>query len=263
MGILKVGDRLFNGDQIISALVQYKLLETLVGHVLLDKVLEEVPLTQQEVVQSLLGSPNVEVPEDFQGFLAEWCQQRNVTREYFNNVLLRELRIGKFKENFFAHQIESEFLHNKLNFDQVEYSLIQFTDLLLAQEVYFQLRDDDADFGQLAQQYSLGSERLSGGWVGPVPMSTLPPDVAMLFRSGERGAIYGPVPVGDRFWIVRLEHLATARLTEATRETLMNRLYTQWLNVQVQALISQPGAIAMQADTPQESPVSSLEMSNL
>ncbi|HEY9638922.1 MAG TPA: peptidylprolyl isomerase [Coleofasciculaceae cyanobacterium] len=257
MGILKVGDRLFNGDQIMSALVQYKLLETLVGNVLLDEVIEEVPLTQQDIVYALVGSTNV--PEDFQGFLSQWCQQKSVAPEYFSNVLLRELRIEKFKEMFFGSQIESEFLRNKLEFDQVEYSLIQLTDLLLAQEIYFQIRDDDADFGQLAQQYSLGSERQSGGWIGPVAMSKLPPDVAMLFRSGETGAVYGPLPVGDRFWIVRLEHLSPARLTETTRATLMERLYTRWLNVQVQALISKPGAIAMQADSPQQSPVSSLK----
>jgi PPIC-type PPIASE domain len=259
MGILKIGDRSFDGDQIISALVQYKLLETLVGHVILDKVVEEVPLTQQDIVYSLVGSTNVAVPEDFQGFLSQWCQQKGVAPDYFTNVLLRELRVEKFKEVFFASQIESEFLRNKLEFDQVEYSLIQLTDLLLAQELYFQLRDDEADFVHLAQQHALGSERQSGGWVGPVAMSTLPPDVAMLFRSGEQGAVYGPIPVGDRFWIVRLEHLSPARLTETTRATLMNRLYTQWLNGQVQALISTPGAIAVQSDSPQQSPVSSLK----
>ncbi|MBW4662247.1 MAG: peptidylprolyl isomerase [Drouetiella hepatica Uher 2000/2452] len=258
MGILKIGDRLFSSDQVVSALVQYKLLETLVGQVVLDKVVEEISLSEQEVFHALVGPTDVAIPEDFHGFLAQWCQQKSVTPEYFSAVMLRDLRIEKFKEMGFANQIESEFLRNKLDFDQVEYSLIQMTDLLLAQEIYFQLRDDGASFEKLAQAHSLGSERVAGGWVGPVAMSTLPADVAMLFRSGAPKAIYGPMPVGDRFWIVRLEHLISARLTEATRSSLVNRLYTRWLQSQIQAVTSTPGAIAIQAETAQSAPVASL-----
>lgn len=248
MGILKIGNRLFDGDQVISALVQYKLLENLVGQVVLDKVIEEVPLTQQDVFYALTGSTDIATVEEFQAFLGQWCQQRNMTPEYFSAVVLRELRIEKLKDILFADKVESEFLRNKLDFDQVEYSLIQLTDLLLAQELYFHLRDDDVDFGRLAQQYSLGSERETGGWIGPVSLSSIPSDIAMLFRSGKQGVVYGPVPIGERFWIVRLEYLATARLTDATRAGLMSRMYDQWLQTQVKTIVATPGAIAMQAD---------------
>ncbi|MBI4781001.1 MAG: peptidylprolyl isomerase [Oscillatoriophycideae cyanobacterium NC_groundwater_1537_Pr4_S-0.65um_50_18] len=258
MGILKIGDRSFDSDQVVSALVQYKLLESLVGQVVLDKVVEEIPLTEQEVFYALVGATDAEIPEDFRAFLAQWCQQKSVTPEYFSAVMLRDLRIEKFKEICFGNQVESEFLRNKLDFDQVEYSLIQMTDLLLAQEVYFQLRDDGASFEQLAQQHSLGSERVSGGWVGPVALSSLPVEVAMLFRSGQPQAIYGPIPIGDCFWIVRLEHLTSARLTEATRASLINRLYDRWLQSQVRSVTSTPGAIAIQADASQAPPIASL-----
>jgi hypothetical protein len=259
MGILKIGDRLFSSDQVVSALVQYKLLETLVGQVVLDKVVEDIPLTEQEVFYALVGgATDAPIPEDFNGFLVQWCQQKSVTPEYFSAVMLRDLRVEKFKEMFFANQVESEFLRNKLDFDQVEYSLIQMTDLLLSQEIYFQLRDDGANFEKLAYTHSLGSERVAGGWVGPVAMSTLPADVAMLFRSGPPKAIYGPIPIDDRFWIVRLEHLTSARLTEATRSSLMNRLYSRWLQSQIQSVTSTPGAIAMQADASQPAPIASL-----
>lgn len=243
---LKIGDRLLGGDQIISALVRYKLLEPLVGQVLLDEVIQEVPLTKEELFYALMGPTDIPVPEDFEGFLNRWCEVKNVTPDYLKAVLLREVRLEKFKQQNFGSQVESEFLRAKSDFDQVEYSLIQLTDLSLAMELYFQLRDDGADFSRLAQQYSLGSERQTGGWIGPVPMSSLPMEVASLFRNGRSGEIYGPVPVADRFWLVRLERLAAARLTEATRTNMINQLYNRWLQTQVKTMTAKPGMIGVQ-----------------
>ncbi|HEY9654812.1 MAG TPA: peptidylprolyl isomerase [Crinalium sp.] len=249
---LKIGDRLLDGDQIISALIRYKLLETMVGQILMDEVLQNVPLSKQEVFHTLFGNTEVPVPDDFDGFISQWCQLKGVTLDYFKSVVLRELQLQKFKQLRFGDQVESEFLRCKAEMDQVEYSLIQITNLSLAQELYFQLRDDGADFAQLAQQYSVGRERLTSGWVGPVPLATLSIEVAALFRSEQIGTIYGPVPVADSFWVVRLERFTAARLTEATRADVINRLYNQWLQAQIRAMTQTPGTIAVQTNVPSE-----------
>jgi parvulin-like peptidyl-prolyl isomerase len=247
MSALKIGDRQLNSDQIVSALVQYKLLEPLVGQVLLDQVIEQVPLSEKELVSALGGDTQSEIP-DLQEFVAQWCQQRAVTPVYFKGVILRELRVQKFKQLHFAKQIEAEFLRLKPEFDQVEFSLLQLTDLALAQELYFHLRDDGADFEAIARQYSEGySPGRSGGRVGPVSMAELPPEVVKWFR-GRQTAVCAPIKVGECFWIVRLEKLIAARLTDAVRASLMARLYDRWLHAQVNTLMAQPGAIQMQQE---------------
>jgi parvulin-like peptidyl-prolyl isomerase len=250
MSALKIGDRQLNSDQIVSALVQYKLLEPLVGQVLLDQVIEQVPLSEKELVSALGGDTQSEIP-DLQEFVAQWCQQMEVTPVYFKGVILRELRVQKFKQLHFAGQIEAEFLRLKPEFDQVEFSLLQLTDLALAQELYFHLRDDGADFETIARQYSEGySPGRSGGRVGPVSMAELPPEVVKLFRGGqgEQPMVCAPIKVGECFWIVRLEKLIAARLTDEVRASLMARLYDRWLNSQVNTLMAQPGAIQMQQE---------------
>jgi hypothetical protein len=243
MSALKIGDRQLNSDQIVSALVQYKLLEPLVGQVLLDQVIEQVPLSEQELVSALGGDTQSEIP-DLQEFVKQWCQRMEITPVYFKGVILRELRVQKFKQIHFAGQIEAEFLRLKPEFDQVEFSLVQLTDFSLAQELYFHLRDDGADFAAIARQYSQGR----GGRVGPVALSELPPDVVNLFRGGQT-AVCAPIKVGECFWIVRLEKMIAARLTEAVRASLMARLYDRWLSSQVNTLMAQPGAIQMQQES--------------
>jgi parvulin-like peptidyl-prolyl isomerase len=223
-------------------------LETLVGQVLLDEVLKEVPLTKQELFYCLVGVTDDPMPEDFQGFVTQWCQQRGVTLEYFNKVVLREFQVQKFKQLHFADHVESEFLRTKSDLDQVEYSRIRLNDLSLAQELYFQLRDDGVEFAQLAQQYSLGNERQTGGRVGPISLSSLPNEIATLFCTEQVGTIYGPVPVGDTFWIVRLEQFIAARLNDSTRTGLINSMYARWLHSQVKNVLSTPGMFAVQSN---------------
>ena len=246
---LKIGDYLLDGDQIISALVRYKLLEPMVGQILLDEAIQEVPLSKQELFHTLFGATDAPIPEDFESFIQQWCQIKGVTMDYFKSVVLRELQVQKFKQLRFGSQVESEFLRIKSELDQVEYSLIQLTHLPQAQELYFQLRDDGADFMQLAQQYSLGPESLTGGRVGPVSLSTLPIEVATLFRSEQVGTVYGPIPFADGFWLVRLEQFTAARLNEVTRVDLINRLYNQWLQTQTKAMTEKPGTIAVLSGT--------------
>jgi hypothetical protein len=84
-------------------------------------------------------------------------------------------------------------------------------------------------------------------------MSTLPVEVASLLQGGQLGVIYGPVPVADRFWLVRLERFLSARLTAATRTNLIDRLYTQWLQTQIQAFIASPGSIGVQSHSSESS----------
>jgi parvulin-like peptidyl-prolyl isomerase len=242
---LKIGDRLFDGDQLISALVQYKLLEPLVEQVVLDEAIQTVSFSKEELFYRMVGASDSPIPEDFTEFLTHWCQQKGITAAYFESVLLRDLKIEKFKQLHFTSKVESVFLNSKSDLDQIEYSLIQLTDVELAAELYFQLRDDNADFAQLAQSYSLGSERHAGGWVGPVPFSTLPVEAAEMLRQAKVGEICPPLMVADRVCLARLERLIPARLTEATYTQLTQKLYTQWLESQAKQLMAMPEAIAV------------------
>ncbi|NJL22248.1 MAG: cyclic nucleotide-binding domain-containing protein [Leptolyngbyaceae cyanobacterium SM1_3_5] len=246
---LKIGDRLLDGDRIIAALVQYELLEPLVGQILVDDAIAEVPLSQQEVFETLIGSTELPMPEDFDRFLLQWCELKNVTSTYLTNVMIRQMRIEKFKQIRFAPKVESAFLQNKSSFDQVEFSLLQTSDFLLAQELHLQLRDDDMDFAFLAQQYAIDS---NSGKIGPVSLSTLPEPIANQLRAQSIGQVGEPIAIDDIYWIVRLDSRTEASLTDRTRASLIDQMYSQWLQSQVKALLNTPDAIAY--GVPEEAP---------
>lgn len=259
---LKIGNRRLGSDEIIAALVRYKLLEPLIGQILLDEAIESITLSEQELLRVLAGKMHRklsdgelgEKPENFAAFLQQWCEQAGITAEYFQAVMLRELQVQKFKQINFADQVVSEFLRRKSELDQVEYSLLQLSDRSLAEEIFFLVRDEGADFAQLVEQYSIpendqtDSSQPMQGWIGPVSLSTLPLEVATLFRQGQPGAIYAPIAVADRFWVVRLERLIPARLTEIIWLQLINGLFDRWLKSEVRSFLATPDTVAVLSD---------------
>ncbi|MBE9008600.1 peptidylprolyl isomerase [Pseudanabaenaceae cyanobacterium LEGE 13415] len=234
---LKIGNLALTGTQVVSALARYQLLEPFIEQIFLDSVLQTVPLTEEDVFRALTGRAGANAPVDFEAFVAEWLQQRQLSKTYLEGVIYRQLRIEKLKRLRFEQHLQSEFLRRKSEFDQVEFSLIQLSNLSLAQELFFRIRDDQAEFGALAQKYSQGMERQTQGWVGPVKLQQLPQSIVQAFVQGRVGGVYGPFAIDTHFWIVRLEQMYQARLTESVRSELRDQLFSKWLKMSARSVM--------------------------
>lgn len=241
---LRIGNLELTGEQLFAALTRYQLVESFVSQVVLDSVfLKDIPLTKQEVYCSLVGEDNDTDIEDVDAQLEDWLRRNQVPQVYLESVICRQLRVEKLKRFKFDNSLESEFLRRKAEFDQAEFSLIQTSDRILADELYFQLRDGESDFTVLAQQYSEGFERQTQGRAGLVKLSTLPKAVAQVFDESRLGVVQEPIMVDARFWIVRLERFFSACLTEAVRTELREKLFSLWLKSLVRSVMSKPGQV--------------------
>ncbi len=244
---LKIGDRLLNTNQIINALIQYKLMDSLIGQVLLDEAIQTIELVPEAIWQWLMGSTAAVLPSDFETAIAHWCDTQGITPAYFQAVMLREWRVEQFKQHYFADQLESEFLRTKAWFDLVVYSVIQVDSLTLAQELYYQVRDDGVSFTAIAAEW-LAPESDSTTCVGPIPLATVPPPLRPHLQADQVGIVQKPVLAGDRYWVVRLDQFIAARLTAATRRDLTNRLFDHWLQAKVNDLRTMPDAITVRSE---------------
>ncbi|MGG6263112.1 peptidylprolyl isomerase [Leptolyngbya sp. AN03gr2] len=237
---LRVGNLEFTGEQLVVALARYQMLENFVSQVILDAVLNEaVKLTELDIRQALgIGDDG-----DFGQRVGEWIKKNQVSFEYLQQVVLRQLRLDKLKRERFDSQVGSEFLRRKPEFDQVEFSLIRTHDSILAQELYFQIRDDAVDFGRLARKYSEGAEKYTKGWMGPMRLSELPLPVQDLLRKQSIASVQGPVLVGNSYWILRLERFFPARMTMQVRHELREQLFETWLKARTKAFMSDPNKV--------------------
>jgi hypothetical protein len=246
---IKIGTQEWTGEQVVSALTRFNQLESFVGNVLLESLLESIPLSDEELFFALTGEAPVGKLDHFQDFLATFLRERNISNTFYEWRIRRELQLAKLKRVKFDKNIEPEFLRRKSDFDQVKFLLIQTSDGILAQEIFLQIRDGEASFGDLAEQYSEGSEKNTQGIVGPMKLSALPENIAQMLRKNPIYNVFGPIKVGDSHWIIQVEALLEARLTEAVRNEIRDQLFNHWLTSNVRAMMADPQKVMLLSGT--------------
>jgi parvulin-like peptidyl-prolyl isomerase len=143
-------------------------------------------------------------------------------------------RLERFKQAMFSHQVEPYFLKRKSTLDQVVYSLIRTKELELTNELYFRILEGEQTFAEVARQYSEGPEASTGGLLGPVPLSQPHAAIAHLLTISKPGQLWMPRFVADWFVILRLEKRHSAQLNATLRQQLLNELFENWLQQEIQ-----------------------------
>lgn len=228
--ILQIGQVHLDASTLLGKLQQHDLLPRLVQAVIIDEAVAGVNCTPEQACQQYYAQRQLLTPEQQQA----WREQQGVTPEQIQQVALKEVKLAHFKEETWGAQVESHFLQRKNQLDRVLYSLIRTKDASLAQELYFRLKDDEASFADLAKDYSEGQEAQTGGLIGPVELSVPHPALGRLLTVSQPGQLWAPTPIGEWYVIARLEKFIPIQFDEATRSRMLDELYKQWLQQQLQ-----------------------------
>ena len=153
-------------------------------------------------------------------------------------MLLKKLKLDKFKEAKWGSQVESYFTKRKVQLDRVVYSLIRTNKAEIAQELYFRIQEKENSFRELAMEYSLGSESQTGGLIGPVEINAPHPKIAQLLSTMKPGQIVPPTRVVEWIVIIRLENYLSAELDEPMKQRMLESMFREWLNEEISQKVS-------------------------
>lgn len=231
--VLQVDDHSFTAEDLIPLLKQYQLLPQLLQQIIIDRAIASVNCTPQEEAiaceqfkrqNQLRSEAEVQV----------WLDRRGMNPEQLNNLAIRSLKIEKFKRATWQDRLESYFLQRKPQLDRVVYHMIRTQDSSLAEEIYSLIEQEKQSFSELARQHSQGPEAQTGGLLGPIPLSNLHPTLAKMLQDSQPGQVLPPTSIEEWFIIVRLEKLISVQLDEQISQQLLNELFANWLQEQVQ-----------------------------
>ena len=226
-----------SGAEVMALLKQYALLPQLQRELIIDRALADVVCSQEEVFsayKAFYHKYQINSDED----RTQWLERNHFTLDQFEHLVLRTIKLDRFKQNNFNNRVDSYFLQRKAQLDRATYSLLRVKDPHLAQELFFRIQDGEANFTDLVKQYSGGQEAEIGGLVGPHDMTVPHPDLARKIRSLKAGQLAPPVQIADWFVIVRLEKYLPAQLDKDMRGRLIGELYEQWLQGQLNQLVA-------------------------
>jgi parvulin-like peptidyl-prolyl isomerase len=231
--VLKIGNRTIAPEQIIPLLSTYQMLPQLLRESIIDQAIAPISCTPEEIseaYQQFREQNQLTSTTQQQTWLERYCMNQENLEEA---LIVRMLKIEKFKQASWGHQLESHFLKRKVQLDRAIYSLIRVQDKDMAGELYFRLQEREQTFAELAYEYSQSPESQTGGVTGPVELGTLHPNLAKLLSISQLGQLWPPKPLGEWWVIVRLEKLIPAQLSESTRKRLLQELFEAWLQEQM------------------------------
>jgi parvulin-like peptidyl-prolyl isomerase len=205
----------------------------LIRELVIDHAIASLQLTPEEE-SSIAAQVNAASQSSPLGIPSGLASTNGVRSPQALEEQLRRTRIEKFKQQTWGKQIESYFLKRKTQLDKAIYYLLRTQDRGLAQELYFRLKEGEQPFAELAPLFSQGPETQSKGLIGPVEMGKLHNTLAQHLSSAQPGQLFPPLRLGDWWVIVQLEQWQPARLDDETRQRLLNELFEQWLQEQLQ-----------------------------
>jgi parvulin-like peptidyl-prolyl isomerase len=232
---LQIGEITIAETEILSLLTRYQLLPQVAREIIIDQAIADLTLTPEEeaiAYQNFQQIYQINNNEKLQIYL----KQNYLDFEQLEIISSRIFKIEKFKKQTFSNQVNSHFLKRKRQLDRFVYSLIRTQDVGIAQEFYFRILEGEQTFAEIATQYSQGSEAQTGGLIGPVELNIPHPQIAQILLTAKPGQLFPPKQI-DQWWvIIRLEKILEAQLDDTMQQKLLNELFFNWLQEELEKL---------------------------
>jgi parvulin-like peptidyl-prolyl isomerase len=215
-------------ESTLQELRRHNLLPTLVQRrVVAEAVAMQTlePATCQQAREQFFRQNGLQDEDAVQAFLAA----NGLSDDDLNWQIELPLRIRAHCDEHFRHKAEAHFLARKNQLDQVVYSLLRVKDGFLARELYLRLDAGEANFSDLAAEFSEGPEKQTSGIVGPVPLTQAHPALAERLRTSPAGQLMQPFQIAEWWLVARLDSYSPASFDEATALQMAGELFDQWV----------------------------------
>ena len=213
----------------LALLRRHNLLKPLVRAEILSKAVEAIELSTEKsdrIWSNFKAKNKLESAE----LLGKYLKDNGLEENDLRWQLELPTRVKIHSQENFHHKAEARFLSRKEQLDQVIYSLLRLQDGYLARELYLRISGGEANFADLAANYSQGPEAKTKGIIGPVPMTQAHPALSERLRTSQPGELLQPFQV-DQWWVVaRLERYEAAKFDDNTKQLMTQELFQEWLN---------------------------------
>ena len=128
-----------------------------------------------------------------------------------------------------GHRLESLFLQQKQDLDQVSCKLLRVTHPGLATEIYHRLLNQEASFEQLSMQFGVGPERFHGGLLKMQYVKDLPKGLGKLLVHLDDGELMKPLQFSNKFVVIQLIQRVSAVFDDSTKKLLLSNELQNWI----------------------------------
>lgn len=136
----------------------------------------------------------------------------------------------KLAEFLFAKQVEKYFAENRLNFDQILLYQIIVPYERVAQELFYQIEEEEISFYEAAHLYDIDEKRRQQcGLEGKLNRWSLNPDIAAAVFDAQIGELVGPLKIEQGYHLYKVEEFISAELTPEKYQEILDQMFQEWL----------------------------------
>ncbi|MGC1394868.1 MAG: peptidylprolyl isomerase [Coleofasciculaceae cyanobacterium] len=159
-----------------------------------------------------------------------WLADQIMTPDEWEAGIRDRLLTKKLANVLFAKEVEKFFAQNRLDFDQVLLYQIMVGDEKLAQELFYQLEEQEISFYEAAHIYDIDEKRREQcGFEGKIDRWTLAPEIAAIVFVAKLGEAIKPLKAEQGYRIFMVEKFIPAELTPERYQTILDNLFKEWL----------------------------------
>ena len=224
------------GVESLSLLRRCDLLNALAQRLLIEEATKKIALSEDKILEGLKNHCRQEQLQD-EAALKAWLEGHLMSREELLNQTNLPFKLSLLANEWFGAQSERRFLERKETLDQITYSLLRVKSSGLAHELYLQLEAGEANFENLAKNYSEGPEKSSFGKVGPGSLMRAHPTLRKVLRTAKKGVVQEPMLI-EQWWIVtRLEERHEAVFNDSMQQQMTKEMLHDWLQAETASVI--------------------------
>jgi len=160
-----------------------------------------------------------------------WLEDQLLTPDDWEDGIQQRLLVKKLAESLFEKQVEAYFFQNKVQYDKAVLYRILVPYNALAQEIFYQIEEEEISFFEAAHLYDVDEHRrLVCGFEGKVSRWQLKPDIAACVFGASPRQVVGPMPSDHNFELLMVEEFIPSELTPEVRQQILNQLFDEWLD---------------------------------
>lgn len=159
-----------------------------------------------------------------------WLTDQMMTPDDWEAGIRARLIYKKLANVLFSKEVEKFFAQNRLDFDQVLLYQIIVSDEKLAQELFYQLEEQEISFYEVAHIYNIDEKRREQcGFEGKLDRWNLNPEIAAVVFAASLGEVIKPIKIDQRYHIFMVEKFIPSELTPERYQNILDSLFKEWL----------------------------------
>lgn len=167
-----------------------------------------------------------------------WLANQMIALEDWEAGIRDRLLAQKLSQSLFGKEVEKFFTQNQADFDQIILYQIVVPYEKLAQQLFYQILEEEISFYEVAHLYDIDEiRRYHCGYEGKLYRWNLKPEIAAVVFSAGVGELVGPITTDQGVHLLTVEEFIPAELNSTRYQDILNLMFMQWLECELNYLL--------------------------